>query len=251
MQREVVARGHELVPRHLGDVPRQIAQFVVGHLAVVRRTLRELDGHAEPQCAPGHGLADPAHARDPQRGAGDVLTHQQLRTQPLELTAAQELGGFVRTARRSQEQQHGHVRGGVVQHVRGVAHRDPVLRGRRHVDVVVPHPVVRDAPDPSLPQELRGEGVGGLGQHHVVLAARDRLPQLVGAHAAAGLHLPRVAQDARAGLGNLPGHQETGRAHGRDSSEWLAGSAKPRTASAGRGFDRSRHRGAMRHHGIR
>ena len=238
VQREVVTRLDQFVPRHLTHPPGQIAQLVVGDLAVLGRALREDHRHAEAQCAAGHGLADPTHARDPQGGPGDVLTDQQIGSDPRELPVPQVLGGLVGAPCGAEQEQHGGVRGGVVEDVRGVAHGDPVFGGRRDVDVVVPHRVIGDPTDRGAGQQVRVERVGDLRDHHVVLAAGHRLAQFVRAHAVPDDDAPRLLQDGRSRFRDLTGDQKTRCAHeqlssGEEQAGWGGAGTWGAASSAG------------------
>ena len=98
-----------------------------------------VDLHPEAARPPGHRLPDAAHPHDAQALAAQLVSHE-LRGRPSgPATRAQHLLPLVGPARRAEEQEEGHLRGGVGEHLRGVGHHHAAGLRRREVEVFRPH----------------------------------------------------------------------------------------------------------------
>ena len=132
-----------------------------------------VDGHVEAPRPPGEGLADPAHAEDPEALAGHVGAEHEQGVPAVPGAAPHEAVPLRAAAGGREDAQHRGVGGRVGEDVRGVRDHDPDVAGGGDVDVLVPDRVGRDDAERArhLLQHLAAEPLRRAAHHRVVLAA--------------------------------------------------------------------------------
>ena len=131
-----------------------------------------VDVHVEAARPPGEGLADPAHAEDPEALAGDVDAEHEHRVPPVPAAAPHESVALRSPPGRREDAEHRGVRGRVGKDVGGVRDHDPDAPGGRDVDVLESDREGRDDPDRArhLLQHLAAEALRRAAYDRVVLA---------------------------------------------------------------------------------
>ncbi|MEZ5250893.1 MAG: hypothetical protein R2713_17280, partial [Ilumatobacteraceae bacterium] len=176
VQRHDVARGEQLVERHVGRT----------ELGRDRRidapAIRVGDRHAERLRPAGEGGADLAHADHPQPASLQAGAEHHGHAPSPRLTRPDEPLALTEAPRDHQDQRHRQIGGGVGEHAGGVGGGHRSLPARGEVDVVVADGHVAHRP------QLRSGGVEQFGVHplgeqrHERVRADDSPEQLVARH---------------------------------------------------------------------
>ncbi len=171
-----------------------------------------------PDAASRDRLADAAIADDTEHRAVHVDAQEVADVEPGPAALAEVGLGVGRPPRRREQQEEGEIGGGLVEHPRRVADRDPELGSGGEVDVVVAHGHVGDDLQPrrARPQDVGVDAIGEDADHRVHVG--DRGPQVGGGPGlvAVALHDLVSGGDERIEppLRQLAGDQDAGHGEG-------------------------------------